>query len=514
MWNDICKIAPMIWPSIAALLILVVGHLPRAGSRLAPMISIAGLLTSLLSIWVIWPDSSSEDATNIFAGALRFDGFGLFLAAISAFCALGTLLLAVTDLERRDKNHPEFYVLVLFAAVGMMVMTMGQQLFALLLGLEVMSIALYVLAGYFRDDERSVEASIKYYLTGSFATALFLFGMGLIYGGAGSLDLVDLGLVLSQEGVDGNPLVTLGVGFLVAGFAFKIGAVPFHMWLPDVYEGAPTAVTGFMATGVKVAAFGSIIRIFCEVYQDSGGALRDTLWWVALLTMSVGNLAALAQKRLKRMLAYSSISHAGYLMIGIVVMTGEGGENGALISFASSDSVRGILYYLVAYAIANIGAFGILAYLEASQEGPVEFDDLAGQRKRYPLFAFALSVFMLSLAGIPGTAGFLGKMLVFGAAMDATHRVGDESFTLLALLAILNSLVGLYYYLRVPIQLYAKALPGHLEALTPARKGIALVPVIAAALFGTLWLGFGPDLFCFGVEPMLQWVDSARNSLR
>ncbi|MCB9834284.1 MAG: NADH-quinone oxidoreductase subunit N, partial [Planctomycetes bacterium] len=317
-WDDIRGIAPLIWPLAAALGVLCLADRRSTGSRpLPPFLAVVGLLGSLFAIWRLWPESESH---SLFRGAIVLDGYGLFLAVIVAICGIATVLLSIDYLKRREKNMSEFYVLVLFAAMGMMLMGMSRSFITILFGIEVMSISLYVLAGLFRERAPSAEAAMKYFLTGSFATGLLVFGMGMVYGATGSLDLSAIGALGPDQ--DTWPLLVLGLGFMLAGLAFKVAAVPFHMWLPDVYEGAPTTVTGFMAAGVKIAAFGAIIRVFCEVYQHDAESLRNTLWWMAFGTMTLGNVAALAQKNVKRMLAYSSIAHAGYLLLAVVVMQG------------------------------------------------------------------------------------------------------------------------------------------------------------------------------------------------
>ncbi|MFT7619035.1 MAG: NADH-quinone oxidoreductase subunit N [Planctomycetota bacterium] len=510
MTEDIKGLMPVIWPIVAALGILVTCDTRKHGPKpLPPLLAVMGMVMSLASIWVLWPQDISQ---GLFKGAVRLDNFGLYLATLICFCTIGTIMASVDYLKRREKNLSEFYALVLFSSSGMMLMGLSTNFITLLFGLEMMSIAFYVLVGFFRERAPSVEASIKYYLTGSFATGLLIFGLAFIYGGTGSLDLSGIGI--EQAGGASSPLLVLGLGFVIAGLGFKIAAAPFHMWLPDVYEGAPTTVTGFMASGVKIAAFGMLIRLFCEVYQSESSALRDTLWWIALGTMAVGNVAALAQKSVKRMLAYSSIAHAGYLLVALVVMQGTPDETTGMIDFSGSSAIQGILYYLLAYAVANIGAFAVLSYLEKDAGGGLDYDDLAGLKSKQPFLALALSAFMLSLAGIPGTAGFIGKYNVFAAAVEGSQSTADQSFMLLAVLGILNSLVGLYYYLRVPIQLYAKELPEDKKHWVMPARSLAFRLVIGGSVLGTLWLGFGPDVMNFGVEPAMQMVQSALASLR
>ncbi len=510
-WNEIFGIMPVLWPILAALAILVTCDSRKHGPKpLPPLLAVSGMGMSLISCWKLWP---LDKPRELFHHAILLDNFGLYLAILISFCTIGTVMISVDYLKRREKNLTEFYALVLFAASGMMLMGLSTSFITLLFGLEMMSIAFYVLVGFFRETPRSVEASIKYFLTGSFASGLLIFGLAFVYGGtSGSLDLSGIGNV--QAGGLSSPLLVLGLGFVIAGLGFKIAAAPFHMWLPDVYEGAPTPVTGFMATGVKIAAFGVLIRLFCQVYQAESEALRDTLWWIALGTMAVGNVAALAQESVKRMLAYSSIAHAGYLLVALVVMQGIPNETTGYLEFRDSGAIQGILYYILAYGIANIGAFGVLSFLEKENGKGLNFDDLQGLKVKQPFISMALCVFMLSLAGIPGTAGFIGKFGVFGAAVEASQSQADQSFMLLAVLGILNSLVGLYYYLRVPVQLYAKPLPEDKKHSVMPPRPMAFRMVIGASVVATLWLGFGPEIMNFGVEPAMRMVQGALTSLR
>ena len=504
-WTDVIGVLPPLWMVVAALAILVLGERATHGPNpRPPLLALAGTLVAVFTVWLQWPVEVPE---STFAGAVRLDNLSLFVAGAVTLCTAATVLLSIDYLKRAGHNAAEFYALVLFAASGMMMMGSALDLVTLLVGLEIMSVSLYILAGFFRDKEKSIEASVKYFLTGSFATGLYLFGAGLIYGATGSLELSALG----QELTSGDAsLAKLGTGFLVTAFAFKVAAVPFHMWLPDVYEGSPTTVTGFMAAGVKVGAFAAMIRVFREVHAIDAESLRSALWWIAFLTMLVGNVAALAQNSIKRMLAYSSIAHAGYLLVGIVVMTACSIDG----TDAGGTAVRGILYYLMAYSVTTLGAFGIVSFLEHQCNESLTFDDLAGLRVRFPLLSFAFAVFMLSMAGIPGTAGFLGKFLVFESAVQAGSSLGDDSFVMLAILGIVNSLVGLYYYLRVPIQLYAKPMPEHVQRIAKLPTGAIFMPLILLAAVLTLWLGLGPAVFGIGVEPALQIVQGALESLR
>ena len=510
-FSEFISLLPWFFPMAAALVVLVHGSRRSAGPAPVPTgVSALGLLLGFVTATRAFAGASGE---ILVGGAMVIDRFGLFITALASLSGLGTVLLAPSWLKLRAKNHAEFYVLVLFAVVGMGLMGSTTNLLTLLLALEILSLSLYVLAGFRREDRRSVESALKYYLTGSFATGILLFGMALTYGVTRGLDLQ--GLSLALQDAESRPFAMMAVGFLLAGFGFKVAAAPFHMWLPDVYEGAPTPVTGFMATGVKVAAFAAIIRLFGAVFVHEPEGLRDVLWWIAFATMAAGNVAALAQKNVKRMLAYSSIAHAGYLLVAIVVMRGRADDSG-LVSFASSDAVRGILFYLMAYLVANVGAFGVLSRIERGDGSGLAFADLAGMKSAHPGLAAAMAIFMLSLAGIPGTAGFVGKFLIFGSAVDAGHSVGDESFTLLAILGILNSLVGLYYYLRVLIQMYVQPASEGQEMRLSTPVGMAGGLVIVACAAATLWWGFGPDWLDigFGIEPALAMVEGAVSSLK
>lgn len=507
-WNDFTTALPILMPVLAAMGILVTNLRQSSGPDPLPrLLATGGLVASVVCSILAW----SSDQPSAFGGALLFDRLAVLLSVLAAFCAIVTVLISADSLKRREKNNGEFYVLCLFACAGMQTMTASGNWLVLLLGIEIMSVAFYVLTGFLRENTRSVEASIKYFLTGSFATGLLLFGMALIFGGSNSLEISDLGAAVAESN-EQSSLIFLGLAFLLGGLAFKIGAVPFHMWLPDVYEGAPTPITGFMATGVKVAALGAMLRIFAEVFQVESVALRDTLWWLAVLTMTIGNVAALTQKSVKRMLAYSSISHAGYLLIGIVSLNGGVPGEGPL-NFSESSAATAILYYLIVYALANLGAFAVLSHLEARTKGDLSFSDLAGLRGQHPLAAFGMSLFMLSLAGIPGTGGFIGKFLILGSAVDTADVLHDESFVLLAVLGVLNSLVALYYYLRVPIWLYIRSAPEGSESIVESSESRAFRPVLLLTIVGTLWLGFGPDVG-FGIESVLGWIRGALESLK
>jgi NADH-quinone oxidoreductase subunit N len=370
-------------------------------------------------------------------------------------------------LRPREAERGEFYALLLLAASGMCLLVQGNELIFIFISLETMSIATYALAAYLRADQKSTEAAFKYFLLGAVASALFVYGSALCYGATGHTQLA--GLVQAEP----TTLLRAGLAFILAAFAFKVAAVPFHMWAPDVYEGSPTPVTAFMAVAVKAAAFGALLRIVVvgfgpEIWQP----LVATL---AILTMLGGNLLALTQRSVKRMLAYSSIAHAGYLLVAVVAA-------GKL----HAEATQALLFYLATYTAAASGAFAAVALLERiDTEGPQawDLDRFAGLAQRRPVAAAAIAVLMLSLGGIPPTAGFMGKLLIFRSAVDAGQVV-------LAVIGVLSSLIGLYYYLRVVVYMYMRPPSVASADVTPRTMwGDATLLIAAAA---ALWIGIGP----------------------
>jgi NADH-quinone oxidoreductase subunit N len=385
--------------------------------------------------------------------------------------------------QRQGIEVGEYYVLVLFAALGMMLMASALDLLIVFLGLELMSLSLYVLAGFFRTRATGNEAAMKYFLLGAFASGFFLYGIALLYGATRTTNLRGLAAVLASPGAAGEPLVLAGLALLLVGFAFKTSAVPFHQWAPDVYEGAPTAVAALIATGSKAAAIAALLRVLMAMrgLQPDWTLL---FWLVAGLTMTVGNLIALAQRNLKRMLAYSSIAHVGYMLVGITAGPALAGP--------------AVLYYLVVYSFATIGAFGVILLLERDGAEAVDLTWYGGLAARHPVLALVLTVCLLSLIGMPPTAGFVGKFYLFSAAVRG-------GYIWLALLAVLNSVAAAYYYLRLIVYMYMRdpeAEPLR-AALTPAA-GLALAVIV----WVTLQLGIlpGPVLAAAqrAVAPILQ----------
>jgi NADH-quinone oxidoreductase subunit N len=338
--------------------------------------------------------------------------------------------------------------------------------------LEIMSVALYALCGLQRDRATSQESAVKYFVTGAFSSAFFLYGVAILYGVSGSTSLARIASAVAERGPGEAQLVVLGSGLLLVGFGFKVASVPFHMWAPDVYEGAPTSVTAFMASGVKVAAFGALLRVFAGALSSASGDWQAAVAVLAAFSMVVGNLGALAQSSVKRMLAYSSIAHAGYLLTGLVAQP--------LLA------AEAMLFYLVGYAAVNLGAFGAIAALARAGEEPVRLEDFAGLGERRPALAAALTVFLISLTGVPISAGFVGKFYLFGAAVRAGYAG-------LAVIGVLMSVVSAYYYLRIVVAMYMQPAAGE-DRWTPLSAAATFALAVSAAVVLLLGLYPGPVL--------------------
>lgn len=397
--------------------------------RLNFIIAILGVLATLVYAISLW----GEDKTG-FGGMVILDNFTLILYVIILLSTLLTLFLSREILKDYRPIKGEYLALVCFSAFGMMVMVSAGDLVMIFLGIETLSIALYILAGTRRTDHFSLEAAFKYFLVGAFASGFLLYGMAYLYGATGSTNLERIFSFLITDVGESNTYILIGIAFLTIGLGFKIALVPFHMWTPDVYEGAPTPIAAFMSTGVKAAGFAVLIRIFLYSAGSYFSEWQFVLGVLAVLTMTVGNVIALAQNNVKRMLAYSSIAHAGYMLVGFT---------------AGIEAVSSVIYYLAAYTFMNIGAFGVVSYFESKDRRLFAVKDYSGLGYKRPMLAAGMAVFMFALAGIPPTAGFFAKFYVFRAAIDA-------GLTSLAVIGALNAVVSVYYYLRVVLHMYMR----------------------------------------------------------
>lgn len=466
---DLAAVAPLLIVGALILVMMVVDlFLAPARKFILAYVGIAGLLLMIVVSAQQWLNNPNQ---ALFRGTIQADLMSLFFNFIFFLVGVLTLLLSLNYVEQEGINFGEYYILVVASLFGMMLMAYAGDLIMVFLGLETMSIGLYVLAGFMRDRLESNEAALKYFLLGAFATGFLLFGIALIYGATGTTTLRHIGTFLqSAGGGEARLLFFLGMGLILIGFAFKVAAVPFHMWVPDVYQGAPTSITAFMAAGAKAAGFAIFLRVFFMAFYPLRADWSAVLWVLAVLTMTVGNVIALAQSNIKRMLAYSSIAHAGYILIAFVAGT----------AFSASS----ILFYLVAYTFMTLGAFGVLILMSKRGEENLELNDYAGLGFRHPLTAVVMAIFMLSLAGIPPTAGFTGKFFIFREAIR-TGYIG------LAIIGVLNSVVSVYYYLRVVVIMYMREPQRDIGPLSLSPTAVAALLI---AVLGTLQMGLYPSI--------------------
>jgi len=456
-------ITPQLIVLAAAILLLLLPLFWRSLRReFLAAIALAGIAAALAATFWLW----SRPGWG-FAGMVTVDRFALAFQALFLLGGLLTVLISFNRIEEEYVQHGDFFGLLLLALFGLMVMTSTTHFLVIFIGLEILSIALYVLAGYRKMRVDSLEAALKYLLLGAFATGFFLYGVALIYGATGQLEMAHIREAAAAGGA--GWLLPAGALLVLIGFAFKAALVPFHMWTPDVYQGAPTPVTAFMSTGTKAAAFAVLARLVSIAVPVETIAWGPVLAVLAVLTMTVGNFMAIVQSNVKRMLAYSSIAHAGYLLVALAAGNAAGRS--------------AILYYLLVYTLMNIGAFGVIAWLGRSgREERLTFESYRGLGYRYPFVSLAMAAFMFSLAGIPPTGGFLGKFFLFAAAVRAEYIP-------LVVIAVLNAVVSVFYYLRLVVNLYMR------EAEEPAEAGKAhplLIAALVIALIGVVWLGVAP----------------------
>jgi NADH-quinone oxidoreductase subunit N len=412
---------------------------------------------------------------------VAIDGFRLFANWVLLIGAGLSILISFAYVYRQRLQAAEFYGLVLLATAGMMFMVGARDLIVVFLGLEVMSVAVYALTAFNRRDRRSAEAGLKYFLLGAFSTGFFLYGIALVYGATGSTNIALIGASVA-DGVATPGLLSVGIAMLAIGFAFKVSAVPFHMWTPDVYEGAPAPVTAFMSAAVKAAAFVAFLRVFVVAFDAAYATWYPILWWLAAITMVAANLMALVQSNVKRMLAYSSIAHAGYLLVAITA--------------ANESAAAGLLFYLLVYTLMNIGAFAIVIGVAQQGEERLQVDDYAGFGWAQPVLGVVLTVFLLSLAGFPGTGGFMGKIFLLQGAADAELWV-------LAVILVLTTIASYWYYLRVAWFMWMKPSTSegqHALMVTPLPMQLALVAAVGLILYTGLFPGAALDFARASVE--------------
>jgi NADH-quinone oxidoreductase subunit N len=461
--SDFYYILPEIVLTAGALLVLIADVLLPKRSRGAlawvALLALGATLASLVPL--------ASTRVDVAQGLMAVDQFAIFFKVVFLIAAAFTVLMSVKYLALEGASPGEYYFLVLCATLGMMVMAGGIDLITIFIGLETMAVSFYVLVGFIKPNRRSNEAAVKYFLLGAFSLGILLYGMSLMYGLSGTTNLRVMATAF--VGQERDPRLVLAVILVVAGVGFKIAAVPFHMWAPDVYEGAPTPITAFLSVGSKAASFAMLIRIFYEGLPSMNADWRLLFFVLSIVTMTAGNIAAVTQSNIKRMLAYSSIAHAGYLLIGVAVGTSRG--------------VTAMLVYLFVYAFMQLGAFGVLLLLHRKDVAGDELKDFSGLYLRSPFGAFAMLLFMLSLGGIPPTAGFMGKFWLFSAAIDAQYYW-------LAVIGVLNSAISLYYYLRIVVFMYLKVDTTGFEPTTSPALAVA----VGVALVATLVLGVYPRL--------------------
>jgi NADH-quinone oxidoreductase subunit N len=453
-------------------------HGPSSEMALGTAITLTAGAVFAAAVWMYGPDRL--EGAEALAPYIVVDRFSVFFSFVLCLGGALTALLAGGYLPEHKLDRGEFYPLITFSTLGCMMLASAGDLLSLFIGLETMSLGVYALTGFRRGSPRSTEAAIKYFLLGSFAAAILLYGGALLYGATGHTDLAGIGEVLANPKPDTSlAVVAIATVLVLVGLAFKVSAVPFHMWTPDAYEGAPTPTTTFMAVAVKSAGFAMMLRVLLGAFGDPGSRSWSSGWppaiaTLAVLTMTAANFIAGRQESVKRMLAYSSIAHAGYMLVGVVATMSQGG-----------DAQGSIMYYLLAYTVSTVGAFGALILCGSRGAEAVSYEDLAGLGKRHPAAALAFSLFLFSLAGIPPTAGFFGKLYIVKVTIGA-------GLYPLAVIMVLNSALGAYYYLRVLVFMYMREPAPGAAVARPMRSGyVASALVISAA--GVLLLGILPS---------------------
>jgi NADH-quinone oxidoreductase subunit N len=465
MFTSLSAIVPMTCVAAAAIAAMTAEAFRAPGERMpiGPL-GLIGLSGAAIASVLLW----NEDASSF--NLVVADKFGLFVTWVLIIVGVLSLAISGPTLDHGRLPRGEYYALMLFGLAGMMLMATAADLLLIFLALEVLSLAVYVLTGIRRDSPASSEAALKYFLLGAFSSAFFLYGIAFTFGLTGSTRLDRIGTAMAAAALAPQPLHLLAIGFLLVGFAFKISAVPFHMWTPDAYEGAPTAVTGFMSTGVKAAAFAAFVRVFLSAFEPLLNHWHALAWVIAAVTMMAGTVIGVAQSSVKRMLAYSSIAHAGYLLVAMV---------------SANDIGKGaVLFYLLTYAVTNLGAFGILAVLESPDRPHDQVQDFSGLWYTRPALAALMTMFLLSLGGFPPFGGFVAKWYVFSAAIKA-----DETW--LAIIGVLTSVVSVFFYLRIVVMMYMTGSESSRAAMPPIPR-VAGAALVASAIL-VVYLGILPS---------------------
>ncbi len=493
-WSDLLLLAPELILAVCACAALVVEVvLPLRRSRLVARFALASVVLAAVSLAVMWQTNKMLLPLTGFYGMVRLDGFALLLKFIFLIAAALSILISMRCTDIEEEQHGEYYALLLFATIGMMLLACGYDLIALYVSLELMAVTFYVLVGFTKRERRANEAAMKYFLLGAFSSGVLLYGMSLLYGVAGSTNLGDIAqsvgaALIVQTDLTGaasattliplRPLLLLGMIALAAGLFFKVSAVPFHLWAPDVYEGAPTPVTAFLSTGSKIAGFALFVRIFAEALGGMRVDWRPLLGLVAAITIFVGNLAAVTQVNAKRLLAFSSISNAGYLLLGLVA--------------GNSYGYTGLMVYALVYTLMNMGAFGVLIALRRGGIKGERVDDLAGLAQKAPGVAAMMAIFMLSLGGLPLTGGFIGKYFLFGGLLQRGASENRAWYYWLAGWTIINTVVSFYYYARFIRQMY---LSEGSDDDPPLAFPFTLRTALIVVTIGIILLGVYPQPF-------------------
>lgn len=465
--TDFYTILPFIILTVwACLLLLADLFIPKDRKGITAFLAALGLAVTLgFTISQIGREGSG------FNGMVTFDGFSTFVNALILISGLLGIALAYGYIKRMGIDRGEYYTLLLFSVTGMMLMAQAADLIIVFLALELLSIPLYVLAAFARPNLQSEEAGVKYFLLGAFATGFVVYGTALVFGATGTTSLSGIFTAASNDA--SGLLLTIGAALLLVGFGFKVAAVPFHMWTPDVYQGAPTAVTAFMSSGAKIAGFAALLRVFATAFPSLSADMTDILWALAALTMIVGNITAISQTNIKRLLAYSSIAHAGYILMAFVPY---GNKEVMPISIAAG------LFYLVSYVVTNFGTWAVVIALESSEGRGLEIGDYAGLARKYPALAAAMTVFMLSFIGFPPTLGMVGKFYLFRAVIAGGYPG-------LAVIGVLTSLVSAYYYLRIVVNMYMREGDPAIEQESWLNFTTILTALVTVALsFVPQWL--------------------------